>query len=172
MSLRGLLSKTHPFSHQFIDGNGVHDFHGSADNPSEWHSASFGHQLNLVLSDKYRAGYAAQGMRHASLPAVVSTSGRIHGDLPRLFRPSAPSYKLPYSPSPLRALVSSRFSNKHHHLRLLYILADKKTTRYFEALGEAVDVDSEAYCWRRSGFFWRTRASLGLACAQATTLCT
>ena len=31
-------------------------------------------------------------------------------------------------------------------------------------------VDSEAYCWRRSGFFWRMRASLGLACAQATTL--
>ena len=50
--------------------------------------------------------------------------------------------------------------------------ADKKTTRYFEALGEAVDVDYEAYCWRRSGFFWRTRASLGLACAQATALCT
>ena len=25
-------------------------------------------------------------------------------------------------------------------------------------------------CWRRSGFFWRMRASLGLACAQATTL--
>ena len=49
--------------------------------------------------DKYRAGYAAQEMRHAFLPAVVSTSG------------------------------------------------DKKTTRYFEALGEAVDVDSEAYCF-------------------------
>ena len=32
-------------------------------------------------------------------------------------------------------------------LRPLYILADKKTTRYFEALGEAVDVDSEAYCF-------------------------
>ena len=39
-------------------------------------------------------------------------------------------------------------------------------------LGEAVDVDSEAYCWRWSGFFWRMRASLGLACAQATTLST
>ena len=29
--------------------------------------------------------------------------------------PSAPSYKRPYSPSPLRALVSSEYSNKHHH---------------------------------------------------------
>ena len=35
---------------------------------------------------------------------------------------------------------------------------------------EAIDDDSEAYCWRRSGFFWRMRASFGLACAQATTL--
>ena len=42
---------------------------------------------------------------------------------------------------------------------------------HFRALDEAIDVDSEAYCWRRSGFFWRMRASLGLACAQATTLC-
>ena len=98
---------------------------------------------NLVLShraqekiDKYRAGYAAQDMRRAFLPAVVSTSGRIHGDL----------------------------------LRLLYLLADNKTKRHFRDLDEAIDVDSEAYCWRRSGFFWRMRASLGLACAQATTL--
>ena len=99
--------------------------------------------INHVLShraqekiDKYRAGYAAQGVRKAFLPAVVSTSGRIHGDL----------------------------------LRLLYLLADNKTKRHFRARHEVIDDDSEAYCWRRSGFFWRMRASLGLACAQATTL--
>ena len=122
----------------------MHDFHGSTDNPSEngtlrvLRHSDINCNINLVLSqraqervDKYRAGYAAQGMRHASLPAVVSTSGRIHGDL----------------------------------LRLLYILADKKTTRFFEALVEAVDVDSEAYCWRRSGFFWRMRRTGKLPCA-------
>ena len=86
--------------------------------------------------DKYRAGYAALDVRKAFLPAVVSTSGRIHGDL----------------------------------LRLLYLLADNKTKRHFRDRHEAIDDDSEAYCWRRSGFFWRMRASLGLACAQATTL--
>ena len=48
---------------------------------------------------------------------------------------------------------------------------DNKTKLHFRALDEAIDVDSEAYCWRRNGFFWRMRASLGLACAQATTLC-
>ena len=48
--------------------------------------------------------------------------------------------------------------------------ADNKTKLHFRALDEAIDVDSKAYCWRRSGFFWRMRASLGLACAQATTL--
>ena len=55
-------------------------------------------------------------------------------------------------------------------LRLLYLLADNKTERHFRALDEAIVVDSEAYCWRRSGVFWRMRASLGLACAQAPTL--
>ena len=34
--------------------------------------------------DKYQAGYAAQDMRRAFLPAVVSTSGRIHGEILRL----------------------------------------------------------------------------------------
>ena len=60
-------------------------------------------------------------MRKAFLPGVVSTSGRIHGDL----------------------------------LRLLYLLADNKTKRHFRDRHEAIDDDSEAYCWRRSGFFWR-----------------
>ena len=125
-----------------IDVSRVHDFHGNAANPSQ--NGTLRHaDINHVLSqraqekiDKYRAGYAAQGVRKAFLPAVVSTSGRIHGDL----------------------------------LRLLYLLADNKTKRHFRALNEVIDDDSEAYCWRRSGFFWRMRASLGLACAQATTL--
>ena len=86
--------------------------------------------------EKYRDGYAAHGLRHAFLPAIVSTSGRIHGEL----------------------------------LRLLFNLADKKTSNSLAALGEAIDVESEVYCRRRSGNFWRMRAALGLACAQAATL--
>ena len=43
------------------------------------------------------------------LPAIVSTSGRIHGEL----------------------------------LRLLSLLADKKTINFLQALGEEVDVDPE-----------------------------
>ena len=88
----------------------------------------------LSSSEGYR--YAAQGLRHAFLPAIVSTSGRIHGEL----------------------------------LRLLFNLADKKTSNSLAALGEAIDVESEVYCRRRSGDFWRMRAALGLACAQAATL--
>ena len=42
-------------------------------------------------------------------------------------------------------------------------VSDNKTKLHFRALDEAIDVDSKAYCWRRSGFFWRMRASLGLA---------
>ena len=55
-------------------------------------------------------------------------------------------------------------------LRLLFNLADKKTSTSLEALGGAIAVESEVYCRRRSGNFWRMRASLGLACAQAATL--
>ena len=52
-------------------------------------------------------------------------------------------------------------------LRLLFIRADKKTPRSFQVLVEAVDVDSEVYCWRRSGDFWRMRASLCLAACNS-----
>ena len=125
-----------------VDVSRVHDFHGNAANASL--NGTLRHaDINQVLSHraqekivKYRAGYAALDVRRAFIPAVVSTSGRIHGDL----------------------------------LRLLYLLADNKTKRHFRDRHEAIDEDSEAYCWRRSGFFWRMRASLGLACAQATTL--
>ena len=33
-------------------------------------------------------------------------------------------------------------------------------------------LSDEVDCWCRSEFFWRMRASLDLACAQAATLCT
>ena len=36
-----------------------------------------------------------------------------------------------------------------------------------QAMGEAVDVESAVYCWRRSGVFWRMQASLGLACPSS-----
>ena len=75
-----MVSRVHDF----------HDFHGNAANPSQ--NGTLRHaDINQVLShraqekiDKYRAGDAAQGVRRAFLPAVVSTSGRIHGDLLRL----------------------------------------------------------------------------------------
>ena len=38
----------------------------------------------LINIGMTREGYAAQGLRHAFLPAIVSTSGRIHGQLLRL----------------------------------------------------------------------------------------
>ena len=44
-------------------------------------------------------------------------------------------------------------------VRLLFNLADKKTSNYFVALSEAFDVESEVYCQRRSGNIWRMRAS-------------
>ena len=125
-----------------VDVSTVHDFHGSSDNPTL--NGTLLHQdLDLALYqrarakvEKYRDGYAAHGLRHAFLPAIVSTSGRIHGEL----------------------------------LRLLFNLADKKTSSSLAALGEAIDVESEVYCRRRSGNFCRMRAALGLACYDSTSL--
>ena len=78
-----------------VDVSTVHDFHGSADNP--FLNGTLRHQdLDLALFqraqakvDKYREGYAAPGLRHAFLPAIVSTSERIHGESFRLlFNPT------------------------------------------------------------------------------------
>ena len=73
-----------------VDVSRVHDFHGNAANASL--NGTLRHaDINQVLSHraqekfvKYRAGYAALDVRRAFIPGVVSTSGRIHGDLLRL----------------------------------------------------------------------------------------
>ena len=52
-------------------------------------------------------------------------------------------------------------------LRFLYILAHRRTTAWFHRLG--VDAPgSDAFTWRRSEYFYHTRAALGLALAVAT----
>ena len=53
------------------------------------------------FSRKVFTRHEAHGLRHAFLPTIVPTSGRIHSAL----------------------------------LRLLYLLADRKTTRFVQALG-------------------------------------
>ena len=55
-------------------------------------------------------------------------------------RLSAPSYKRPYSPSPLRALVSSEYSNKHHHQphRHHHTVAPQESSRLRKILEEGV----------------------------------
>ena len=79
---------------------------------------------------RYRAGYAA--IRHAFLPCVLSTSGRLHGEF----------------------------------LRLLYIIAHRRTTRWFQR--HSNDEPSEnAFKFRRGQYFWHTRAAIGQAAARA-----
>ena len=56
--------------------------------------------------------------------------------VPLLLCPSAPSYKYPYSPSPLRALVSRRYGNKlHHHHRLCPL--------YYQTMNEVTVTSSQ-----------------------------
>ena len=51
-------------------------------------------------------------------------------------------------------------------LRLLYILAHRRTTKYFASLGDD-EPGVDAITWRRSQFFWQHRAAIGLANAVA-----
>jgi hypothetical protein len=58
----------------------------------------------------------------------------------------------------------------HGELRLLYIVAHRRTTKYFASLGDdepGVDV----FTWRRSQFFWHHRAAIGLANAVSVARC-
>jgi hypothetical protein len=51
-------------------------------------------------------------------------------------------------------------------LRLLYILAHRRTKKYFASLGDD-EPGVDAFTWRRSQFFWQHRAAIGLANAVA-----
>ena len=83
---------------------------------------------------KYREAYAAPDRFLAFLPAIMSTSGRIHGEF----------------------------------LRLLHILSHRQAVNFFELFGE--EPTDNAFTFRRAAYFFHNRATIGLACAQATAM--
>ena len=100
-----------------VDVSTVHDFHGSSDNPT-LNGTLLDQDIDLALYqrarakvEKYRDGYAAHGLRHAFLPAIVSTSGRIHGELLRLLF-NSPTRKPPTLSRPLvrPSMLNLRFT--------------------------------------------------------------
>ena len=73
----------------------------------------------------------------ASLVALLQAKHApqyLQDKVPRLLRPSTPSYKRPYSLSPLRALVSSKYSNTHHHH---HQAARNELDHFFDTLEES-----------------------------------
>ena len=46
-------------------------------------------------------------------------------------------------------------------LRLLYILAHQRTLKYFAAMGKD-EPGTDAFTWRRSQYFWKHKAAIGL----------
>ena len=83
---------------------------------------------------KYCEAYAAPDRLLAFLPAIMSTSGRIHGEF----------------------------------LCLLYILSHRQAVKFFELFGE--EPTDKAFTFRRAAYFFHNRATMGLACAQATAM--
>ena len=85
-----------------------------------------------ILRRQVRKNHVYAEIRHAFLPCVLSTSGRLHGEF----------------------------------LRLLYIIAHRRTTRWFQR--HSNDEPSEdAFKFRRGQYFWHTRAAIGQAAARA-----
>ena len=71
-------------------------------------------------------------LKHAFLPCVISTSGRLHGEF----------------------------------LRLLYIIAHRRTSNWFRRHSKD-EPSEEAFKFRRGQYFWHTRAAIGQAAARA-----
>jgi hypothetical protein len=99
------------------------------DNPNQ--------NLESSAADKIRNyRYPYQHNRQvAFLPAYMSTSGRIHGEL----------------------------------LRLFFFLSNEQADDYFEVL--RYQAHKEEFCHRHGVFFHRNRCTIGMACAQAVSLC-
>ena len=102
--------------------------------------------------------------------------------MPQLSCFPASSLEHHYSPSPLRALA---YSNKHHHHQRTRVALFFLPVRVALKLS-SLRIHPPRLCRMavfsietnvppslcRGEFFWRMRANLGLACAQAATLCT
>ena len=65
------------------------------------------------------------------------------------------------------SIVSTSGRIHAEFLRLLYILAHRRTIAWFQRLG--IDAPGpDAFTWRRSEYVYHTRAAIGLAIAVAT----
>ena len=128
-------------THLVIDVALVHDFSGDC-----WRDVRRNGQLRYADPDmllnnaadvkvwRYREAYAAPDRLLAFLPAIMSTSGRIHGEF----------------------------------LRLLHILSHRQAVNFFELFGE--EPNDNAFTFRRTAYSFHNRATIGLACAQATAM--
>ena len=81
----------------------------------------------------------------------------------RKYRQAYASRQVPFAFIPCIVSTSGRIHAEF--LRFLYILAHRRTITWFHRLG--VDAPGpDAFTWRRSEYFYHTRAALGLALAR------
>ena len=57
-------------------------------------------------------------------------------------------------------------------LRLLWVLADMQTIKYFNLVGDEEDIRNERFKWSRASTFSYNRNAIGLAVAYASAICT
>ena len=81
------------------------------------------------------------------------------------YRRAYASREVPFALLPCIVSTSGRI--RAEFLRLLYILAHRRTIAWLQRLG--IDAPGpDAFTWRRAEYLYRTRAAIGLAIAVAT----
>jgi len=76
------------------------------------------------------------------------------------------SYKFDYAAKNIAfapAILSVACKIHPEFLRLLWVLADMQTVKYFDVVGEEEDIGNERFKWRRASTFSYNRNAIGLA---------
>ena len=93
------------------------------------------------------------------------TNSEQHGLQVKSYRRAYASRQVPYAFLPCIASTSGRIHAKF--LRLIYIIAHRRTITRFQRLG-IEEPGADAFTWRRGEYFYHTRAAIGLAIVEAT----
>jgi hypothetical protein len=121
-------------------------------------NVSLRHEFHDACADPARNGEASHADANGSLDAAVKAK--------------LDNYQHDYNERnffflPVVMWTSGRISDDF--LRLLYILSNRQAHYYFTRMGH-LDPSPKAFKQRRGTYFYYNRASIGLACAQATAM--
>jgi len=87
-----------------------------------------------------------------------------------IIRPNGSSESLIFSLCFAPAILSVAGKIHPEFLRLLWVLADMQTIKYFNLVGDEEDIGNEGFKWSRASTFSYNRNAIGLAVAYASAI--